>query len=231
MQPHGRAGLPERRHADPPRQARWPSSAPATRPWTPCACACDWAPRRSTASTAAPGPRRRPGSRRSSTPRRRASSSTGSPRRWRSSTTARATSAPCGASRWSWASRTIRAAGARCPMPGTEFEFPMRPGRVRHRHQRQPDHRPDVEARAQQAGATSRSTRTWPRPWPACTPAATSSPARPPSSRPWAPADWRPRASKSTSACARSARRTTRARTRSSASDVGEHDFVRLRVA
>ena len=55
-----------------------------------------------------------------------------------------------------------------------------RSGRVRDRHQRQPDHRPDFEAHASTSAAISRPTRTWRPRWRACSPAAISSPAPPP---------------------------------------------------
>ena len=49
------------------------------------------------------------------------------------------------------ASRTSRAAGGPCPVPGQRARDRDGPRRVRHRHERQPDHGPDVEAPAQQA--------------------------------------------------------------------------------
>ena len=74
------------------------------------------------------------------------------------------------------------------PVPGSEQDIRDRPGGVRDRHQRQPDHRPDLEASSSTSAATSRPTRISRPRWPASMPAATSSPAPRPSSRRWAPA-------------------------------------------
>ena len=62
-----------------------------------------------------------------------------------------------------------------------------RHGRLRDRHERQPDHRPDVAAEARTSAATSPPTRASRPRSPACSPAATSSPAPRRSSRRWAP--------------------------------------------
>ena len=143
--------------------------------------------RTSLASIAAARRNARPAPRKCITPRKKAWCSSGSPRRWRCSATTRATCAACAASRCSLASPTSPAAPARCRSPAastrwsaTRWCSPSAPTPTR------------SSARPRGCGwtsaATSRPTTTWRPRWPGCTPAATSSPARPPSSRRWAPA-------------------------------------------
>ena len=124
-------------------------------------------------------PKRRRAPRKSTTPRRKASSSTGS------TSPVEILDDGNGSVR---GMRCVRMAlgepdesGRRRPVPvaGQRVRDRGRHGRLRDRHQRQPDHRPDLEAQARTSAATSRPTRTSRPRWPACSPAATSSPAPP----------------------------------------------------